>query len=322
MTTITIATHIARAKAWPARLLMASSITLATGAMAEEVLTTGSGMSTFTLPDIQRQIDVYHYAPEDAGPQTPIVFVLTGLRRNADEYRDAWIEAADQYDFTVVVPRFSPEDYPGVSGYNLGNLVAEDGEVSPPEEWSFSVIDALYNDLQERGQTERDSYYLFGHSAGCQFVHRMLTFMPQSKAQATICSASGWWTMPDTDNEWPYGLANAPVELGKDEQRLLFAQKLLVTVGDGDTDPWHRYLRRSYQAMAQGNHRVERAWVYYKTAEQKANRFGMDFNWAFQTVPDTGHNNAKVASFAAAQFDAFERTGAFDVTTPATAPDS
>lgn len=334
MTTITIATSSARvkstvevkkpmrAKKWPTRLLLTSSIMLATSAMAGEVLSTGSGVSTFMLPDTQRQIDVYHYAPEGADAQTPIVFVLTGLRRNADEYRDAWIEAADQYNFNIVVPRFSPEDYPGVAGYNLGNLITAEGEVNPTEEWSYSVIDTLYSNLQESGQTERDSYYLFGHSAGCQFVHRMMTFMPDSQAQATICSAAGWWTLPDTDNEWPYGLANAPTEISRDEQQALFGKNLLVTVGDKDTDPWHQYLRRNYQAMAQGNHRVERAWVYYKTAEQKANRFGLDFNWAFQTVPDTGHDNAKVASFAAAQFDAFERTGAFDVTTPDTAPDS
>ncbi|WP_249976304.1 hypothetical protein [Vreelandella olivaria] len=315
------ANRIARANPWPAWLLL-GGIGVATGAMAGEVLATGSGMTTFTLRDTERHIDVYHYVPEGADAQTPTVFVLTGIRRNADEYRDAWVEAADQYNFTIVVPRFSPQDYPGVAGYNLGNLTTEDGEVNPPEEWSFSVIDALYSDLQEGGQTERESYYLFGHSAGCQFVHRMMTFVPESNAQATICSAAGWWTLPDTDNEWPYGLANSPVELGQDEQRQLFAHNLLVTVGDEDNDPWHRFLRRSYQAMAQGDHRVERAWGYYKTAEQQATRFDLDFNWVFQTVPEAGHDNAKVASFAAAQFDAFERTGAFDVTTPETAPNN
>lgn len=302
--------------------LVFASLSVPPLATAQDSLPDGSGDTLITLPDGQREIEVFSYVPQGADAQTPTVFVLTGLKRNADDYRDAWIDAADEYGFTIIVPRFSKQVYPGVSGYNLGNLTTPDGKPNPPEAWSFSVIDALFGELQKSGQTERQHYYLFGHSAGCQFVHRMLTFVPQSRVKAAICSAAGWWTLPDTDNEWPYGLKDAPVEVDRDAQRQLTGLNLLVTVGAEDTDPWHRYLRRSYQAMAQGNNRVERAWNYYKTAEQKANRYGFDFHWAFQTVPGVGHDNAGIAPFAAEQFAAFERDGAFDVDTPATPPDS
>lgn len=309
-----------------ALLLMPSLILSGLGAPAlaatQETLPAGSGDTTFTLPESQRRIEVASYVPEGADARTPTVFVLTGLKRNADDYRDAWIDAADEYGFTIVVPHFSQRDYPGVAGYNLGNLTNADGKPNPPEAWSFSVIDTLFSQMQASGQTERKHYYLFGHSAGCQFVHRMLTFVPQSRVKAAICSAAGWWTLPDTDNEWPYGLKDAPVTVDRDAQRQLAGLNLLVTVGAEDTDPWHKYLRRSYQAMAQGNNRVERAWVYYKTAEQKANRYGFDFHWAFQTVPGVGHDNAGIAPFAAEQFEAFEHGGAFNVTTPETPPDS
>lgn len=286
-------------------------------AEARDALPTGSGVTSFTLEESQREIEVYSHVPDGADLETPTVFILTGLNRNAEDYRDAWIDAADRYGFNIVVPYFSEQDYPGVEGYNLGNMTAEGGRVlNSVEAWSFGVIDELFDEMQSAGQTERESYYLFGHSAGCQFVHRMLTFVPQSRVRASICSAAGWWTLPDTDNDWPYGLKGAPVDADSDSLRELFGLDLLVTVGDEDNDPWHHLLRRSHQAMAQGDDRVERAWVYYKTAEQQARRHDLDFNWSFQTVPGVGHDNAGIASFAAEQFDAFERDGAFDVVTP------
>lgn len=291
------------------------------GAASGQRLPEGSGQPVFHLADGHPDITVYSYVPPEAGPDSPVVFVLTGLKRNAAEYRNAWIDAARRYGFIVLVPKFAEPDYPGVAGYNLGQITAADGQdPRPRSDWSFTVIDAVFERLVQRGETRRPGYDLFGHSAGCQFVHRMLTFVPTARVHAAICSAAGWWTLPDTDNEWPYGLKNAPVAVGRPDLARLFAQPLLVLSGAADIDPYHRYLRRSYQAMAQGSNRVERAWNYYKTAQQKADRYHDVFHWAFQLVPGAGHDYEKIAPYAAARFAAFERNGGFDVTTPQALP--
>ncbi|WP_409311127.1 hypothetical protein [Pectobacterium sp. B1J-3] len=199
-----------------------------------------------------------------------------------------------------------------MDGYNLGYLVNNDlRRVNPPEDWAFTVIDAIFESLRQSKITEQPRYYLFGNSAGCQFVHRMLTFVPTAKVKAAICAAAGWWTLPDDETTWPYGFANAPVVLKTTELERYFAMPLLITVGQRDNDPYHPLLRRSYEAMAQGNNRLQRAENYFLTGKQKASRYKFPFNWQFTTVPDVAHSGSKMSAWAATQFVQFEKSGAF-----------
>jgi len=49
-------------------------------------------------------------------------------------------------------------------------------------------------------------FSMFGHSAGAQFVHRYITFMPQGHLRAAVAANSGWYTLPDQTLKLPYGL--------------------------------------------------------------------------------------------------------------------
>ena len=287
-------------------LLLSSSFVYAAG------LPAGSGSFDFTVPKTNKKMEVFSYQPPEANAETPVVFVLTGLNRDADKYRDSWIENAKKNKLIVIAPRFSPEDYPGVDGYNLGNLVnAKTNKLNPESQWAFTVIDDLFADMQKKGITRQQQYYLFGNSAGCQFVHRMLTFVPKANVKAAICAAAGWWTMPDVENPWPYGLDKSPVRVTQKQLADYFAKNVLITVGSKDNDPYHPLLRRSYEAMAQGDSRLERAKSYYLTADQKARRYKVNFNWQFTTLPGVGHNGAKMSAYGAEQFAWFEQHNAF-----------
>ena len=46
-------------------------------------------------------IEVHFYAPVDSGPESPILIVIPGARRNADEYLQHWIGLADEHHFVV-----------------------------------------------------------------------------------------------------------------------------------------------------------------------------------------------------------------------------
>ncbi|CPR17949.1 hypothetical protein [Brenneria goodwinii] len=273
-----------------------------------------SGSFSVELPQNGNKMEVFSYKPTGATKDSPIVFVLTGLNRNAAEYRDSWIENARKNKLIVIAPLFSTADYPGVDGYNMGNMENKQTNTpNPREAWAFSVIDRLFTDMQKQGITQQKSYYLFGNSAGCQFVHRMMTFVPEAKVKAAICAAAGWWTMPDVENPWPYGLDQAPVKVTQKQLTDYFAKPVLITVGAKDNDPYHPLLRRSYQAMAQGNSRLERAQTYYLTGQQKAKRYKVDFNWQFTTLPDVGHSGSKMSAYGAEQFAWFEQHGVFNV---------
>ncbi|ANF58278.1 hypothetical protein [Halotalea alkalilenta] len=297
------------------RIIILGLCLLALLGHARAELPQGASELSFQRSDGERMV-LFTYRPAGAGLDAPVVIVLSGLLRNAATYRDEWREAADRYGYVVVAPRFSQRAYPGAEGYNLGRLNDRDGQPAPREKWAFTAIDELFEWLRSSGHTSRQRYYLYGNSAGCQFVHRMLTLLPDARVEAAVCAAAGWWTLPDRHIPWPYGLADAPVEVGSKELAELFARPLLVTVGaedDADATPPPRH---SPGADAQGSDRRQRAWFYYRSAHREASDLGLPFAWSFSRLPGVAHSGARTSRYAAVQFDAFERLGRFDLDQP------
>src|SRR5476651_486350 len=272
----------------------------------------GAGVMHIPIAQGKKTLDVFTYQPADADDTTPIVIVMTGVDRNAATYRNDWMTVADQYHLRVIVPRFSEQDFPGAAGYNLGNLVdAKTHRKLPASQWAFTIVDTLFSQMQKQGITSQQQYYLFGNSAGCQFVHRMLTLLPQPQVKAAVCAAAGWWTLPDTDQRWPYGLRESPIAVSQQQLANYFAKPMLIAVGSDDDDPDNRQLRRSKQVMAQGTNRLERAESYFTTSQQRAEQNNTPFNWHFVDLPDVGHSGSKMSVFAAGQFAWFEQHGEF-----------
>ena len=61
-------------------------------------------------------------------------------------------------------------------------------------------------------------------------------------------------------------------------------------------------LRKTVQAMRQGQHRFARAKNFYQLATIKAAELGVDFEWIFTTVPNVGHTSESIAPIAAELF--------------------
>lgn len=272
----------------------------------------GAGVMHVALAQSKKTLEVFTYQPAGADENTPVVMVMTGVDRNASTYRNDWITVADQYHLRVIVPHFSEQEFPGAAGYNLGNLVdSKTHRRLPKSQWAFSMVDNLFTTLQKQGVTGQKQYYLFGNSAGCQFVHRMLTLLPEPNVKAAVCAAAGWWTLPDTDQRWPYGLREAPVAVNQQQLNDYFAKPVLIAVGAEDDDPENHLLRKSKQAMAQGTNRLERAESYFTTSQQRAEQNNTPFNWHFMDLSDIGHSGSKMSVFAAGQFAWFEQHNAF-----------
>ena len=226
----------------------------------------------------------------------PVVFVMHGMKRNADEYREQWHELAMEHDFLLVVPEFTSEDFPGSRGYALGNRVDEAGRPLPAKESSYAAIEPLFDDVRRRFSLDAKTYAIYGHSAGAQFVHRFLFYEPGARISRAVLANAGWYMMPDSGIEYPYGLAGSDVPRERVEQVL--AMPVTVLLGESDIDTEDPGLRRTPEALAQGAFRLERGRAYFEMARAWSEANGSPFGWQLVTVPNVGHRNALMAPAA------------------------
>lgn len=278
-----------------------------------KTLADGTGSFYFPAGGNKKPLEVFTYQPAGTDASTPVIMAMTGVDRNAAAYRNEWIKVADQYHFRIVVPRFTDQDFPGSYGYTLGNI--QDPKTHhrlPKAQWDFTLVNDIFSAMHQQGITTQSQYYLFGSSGGCQFVHRMLTLLPQPQVKAAICAAAGWWTLPDTDQRWPYGLRASPIRVDQNQLAAYFAKPILIAVGNSDDDPENHQLLHSKGAMAQGTNRLERAENFFTTSQQQAEQNYMPFNWHFVALPDVGHSDIKMSIYAAGQFSRFEQQHEFN----------
>jgi poly(3-hydroxybutyrate) depolymerase len=222
---------------------------------------------------------------------------MHGTSRNAAGYRDAWIEHADRHRFMVVAPLFDRGQW-GPGGYSYASVATRDGMIRDESRWSFSVIEHLFDAVKDATGNQSTRYFLYGHSEGGQFVHRLVLLLPDARFARAVAANSGWYTMPVFDTRFPYGLGGSPVTETALKKSL--ARDLIIMLGDRDTDPSHFQLRRTPEAMAQGAHRFERGQNYYKAAGSRAAELKGEFGWKLRTVAGAAHENGKMSGPAAA----------------------
>lgn len=256
-----------------------------------------------SLPLGEDSMQVHYHIPETGNPANfPVVIALHGIGRNAEGMRNAWRDEADTRGFMVFAPQFSEELFPG-SAYTLGQVEGPDGERASPEEWSYQVIEDLFQEILRRTASTAQGYTLYGHSAGAQFVHRFGLLMEDDRAFVILAANAGWYLFPDRSIDFPYGLSfqGAPGGGLLDDPGLsqAFSREMVILVGEEDNDPDDSLLNRSEQAMEQGEHRVDRGFNFVQEASRLALEMGTPFNWTLVTVPGVAHSNVGMVSAAA-----------------------
>ncbi len=243
-------------------------------------------------------LPVFYVLPDKVEADTPVVIVMHGVNRDADRYRDEWAGLARRYGFIAVCPQFGTADFPGALGYNTGYFTTADGAPRPRAQWSFAAIEPLFDDVRARFGTDAARYTIYGHSAGSQFVHRYVLFTPEARIERAIAANAGWYTMPDTDIAFPYGLGATPI--GAAGLAAALGKPLTVLLGTADTDRQDPDLRKTPEADAQGFHRFERGQAFHARGQDAAMAAGVPFGWNIQFVPGIAHSNAGMAKAAAA----------------------
>jgi poly(3-hydroxybutyrate) depolymerase len=283
---------------WLIALTLAWSSTVCA---AEASFTIPAGKSTFVFTDAKgdpsRHVTVYTYLPPGVDAATArIVFVMHGVTKDAAGYRDVWIEHADRGGFMVVAPLFDAEQWGG-GAYSYASVVDRDGRIADPALWSFSLIEHLFDAIEAATGNHSARYFLYGHSEGAQFVHRLVLLLPDGRYQRAIAANAGWYTMPTAEVRFPFGLAGSPID--DDSLKKSFARDLVVLLGDRDIDPNHRQLNRTPRAMAEGSNRFERGNRFYATAKARAAELDTPFGWTLQVVPGVAHQNTRMSRAAA-----------------------
>jgi pimeloyl-ACP methyl ester carboxylesterase len=243
-------------------------------------------------------LEVRLFVPDDAAPDTPIAIVIHGWSREAGRYFDDWSALGEKHDFIVAVPHFKVEDFPGSNDFNQGHVFdSETAQMRPPEEWTFAVIEPLFDAVVERTGSEVSAYTLFGHSAGSQFVHRFLYYVPDARVKRYLAANAGWYTLPDFDIAYPYGLSDS----GVTEAQLVEAleKDVVLLLGREDVDRSDPDLRKTPEADAQGPNRFARGLTIFECAQKAAGELGADFGWQLEIVDGAAHSNAQMAEAAA-----------------------
>ncbi len=242
------------------------------------------------------KLTVWQYRPGAATAESPILFVIHGVGRNAEEYLNDWVEFADQHDFILVVPEFSKSEFPGEESFNSGNLFDAAGAPRPRAQWSYSMIEPLFDVIRQQQDSHRTEYMIYGHSAGAQFVQRFLYFVPDARISHVVAANAGWYMLPDLTTPFPYGLKGTVAN--EAALRTALARPLVVLLGESDTDPNHPSLRHTPEADAQGLYRLTRGQYFFARAREAAAALQAPFNWILATAPGITHSNKGMAPFA------------------------
>lgn len=247
-----------------------------------------------------RPLVVHTYRPAAHGPDDPVVLVQHGIKRNGDEYRDFWIDAAERHRLLIAATTFGDEFYPQPENYNNGRIVAPDGTIRPREDWLYAILPRVVEALRAGGVTRRARVRLFGHSAGGQFVHRLLATQEHAPYEAVSAGNPGWYTLPTLERPFPEGLGG--LGLGTADLARWLAYPMQILAGDRDVDTTDANLPRNPEALAQGPTRYARAHFFHDMGHREAARLGMACNWTLVTVPGVGHDGCAMGKAAAAMW--------------------
>lgn len=247
--------------------------------------------------DLARPLTLHTYRAPGFTPDRPVVLVSHGMLRNGDDYRDFWVEAADRHGLLIVATTFGNAAWPGAGPYNNGLVLDEEGAVRPRGAWGYGIPLRVFQALQAAGITRRPRAHFFGHSAGGQFGHRLMSTQPHDLLEAATVGNPGWYTLPLLDKPFPEGMGG--IGLSDREVEALLRFPLTILAGDRDTEVGPS-LPANPEALAQGPHRFARAHFYLEAGRAEAARRGVDCAWNLVPVAGIGHDGRAMSRVCAA----------------------
>ena len=249
-------------------------------------------------------LPVYYATPKKINKATRLVVVMHGRKRNAEEYRDQWVDAAEDLNVLVIVPEYSEENFPEVWGFNYGNVRSKTMQPIEKELHTFAAIEPMVQNALKRFKLKSDHWGIYGHGAGAHFVHRFVLHETEASYTLAIAANLGWY-LSMTDQEWPFGLKNSGIK--QNQLKTAFSKYFLLMLGRADisTKPSTPYVAEHFDIIKlQGEHRLARGRNFFKSAVKKSKELDEFFKWGMVEVPTKkGHGSTEqMVPYAAEMF--------------------
>ena len=167
----------------------------------------------------------------------------------------------------------------------------------PASSGRLGSMNGFFSALRAQGITTTQRYGLFGHSAGGQYVHRMLSFGYRDHVAVAISANAGTYAMPDLATDWPWGLGATGVT--RDDLRVP-AEFSAYDHG------WHRgyqnhraiFSQRTEVAETRSDPVCPSAHLFANWTSAAAD-LGVSLAWRVIDVPDVGHDGRQMSDAAA-----------------------
>jgi len=242
-----------------------------------------------------KPVPVYIYLPPSYSSSSPLLVVMHGIDRNALSYGLAWTSFATANNTIVLAPEFNATDWSS-SAYGQGNMFTGSdgaGSLNVKERWTFTIVKDIERNISRGLGLLDSSYTIWGHSAGAQFVHRMVLFAPDLMMKTAIAANAGWYTAPDTATIFPWGVKHPFLTVKRQDLIDYTMRNLVVMRGTADT------LRDSDLNVdslsdVQGRNRYQRAGFFF----QKGKEVNSALRWLLLDVVGSGHDYRKMATAA------------------------
>jgi pimeloyl-ACP methyl ester carboxylesterase len=249
-------------------------------------------------PLADKPVRVFYYVPTTGDiKDLPVLFVLSGAQRVGNGELNPWYRLAEKYGFVVINPQFTKELYDS-NAYQFGNVAVEKGsaKLNKKSKWTYNIVEDLFDYYLKVTDSNVKGYYLFGHSAGGQFVHRLVMMLPDARYIKAVAANPSAWTTPLadglTDSEgnvygWPYSVKDTPSAKKKVLKKVL-SRRLYVQIGTKDIQT--KSLDQSAGANAQGPRRYHRALKFYDICVETAKELGIECGFRLAVVEGTRHS--------------------------------
>ena len=225
-------------------------------------------------------LDYYLFIPGGSDIPEAVMVSVHGLARNAAENMFRFARLAEEHNVCLIVPHFSRE-------------LHRRFQTLAPGKQGASADDALNEvlmDVDKRFGMDTEQVTMFGYSGGGQFVHRYILCNP-GRVERAVLMAPGWFTMPDANAPYPYGLANSEeLHAHQISFKSLLGTPILVMVGDADKRRNSSLNRDRRIDLVQGRTRLARAKAWVQAMNNAARAHQVPENVSLHVIEGAGHS--------------------------------
>lgn len=224
--------------------------------------------------------EYFVYVPSQGGAKAPLFVTVHGISRNADVHFEKYVPFAEQYGVVLVAPLFPESRYPD---YQCLGTMSKGARAD-------HMLERIVTEAAQMTGACPDKLYLFGYSGGGQFVHRYTMAYPHRVARAVV-GASGWYTFPDAEMEFPHGLRPNPQLPGVVFDPTAFVKvPTMVVVGENDVARTSSLNQTPEVDRRQGLTRAERGMRWSEEMGRLAERHGVVGNYGYRLLPTAEHS--------------------------------